>query len=68
MGKTIVRVTSKRKEALAYARAINRSMLKRKIKRKAYVTPVSQSYVRSLTRKGYPIKKKNYGVAMKNIK
>ena len=66
MVKQIVRVTSSRKEALAEAKAINSSLKSRKIKREAIVCPVSQSYVRKLTRKGYPIPKKNYGICMRN--
>ena len=68
MGKQIVRVTSNRNEAVAEAKRINLDLLKRKIKRMAYVTPVSQSYVKSLTRKGYPVPKKNYAIAMRNKK
>ena len=66
MGKNIIRVTSNKNEAKTEAERINKDFLKRKIKRMAYVTPVSERYVRSLTRKGYPVKKKNYAIAVKN--
>ena len=66
MGKKIVRVTSSRKDAQEEAKRINVSLRDRKIKREAYVCPVSQSYVRKRTRKGYPVRKKNYGVCVRN--
>ena len=66
MAKNIIRVTAKRKEAIAEKNSINRDFSRRNIKRIAYVTPVSQGYVRTLTRKGYPIPKKNYAIAVKN--
>lgn len=66
MGKNIVGVTSNRKVALRKARQINTSFRARKIKREARVCPVSQSYVKTLTRKGYPVPKKNYGICVRN--
>ncbi len=66
MAKNIVRVTSNRKEAVSESKRINESLRKRKIKRFARVTPVSYSYVRKLTRKGFPVAKKNYAICMKN--
>jgi len=60
------RVTSNRKEAVFIARQLNASLKKRNIKREAIVSPVSQAYVRTLTRKGYPVPKKNYGISMRN--
>ena len=66
MVKRIVRVTSNKQKALREVKAINKSLTKRGIKRVAYVTPVSQSYVKTLTRKGYNIRKKNYGIAVRN--
>lgn len=64
--KKIVRVTSNKVEALAEAKRINLSLKERKIEREAKVCRVSQSYVRKLTRKGYPIRKINYGICMRN--
>jgi len=64
--KNIVRVTNRRTSALREARAINKNLKSRGIMREAYVTPVSRSYVASLTRKGYAIPKKNYGIAMRD--
>ena len=64
----IVRVTSNKSEAMSEARRINKNMLERKIKRRASVISVSQAYVKTLTRKGFPIKKKNYAIAMRTIK
>ena len=64
--RNIVRVTSSRIGAQREARQINTSMKSRGIKRVAYVRPVSSSYVRKLTRTGYPLPKKNYGIYMKN--
>jgi len=68
MKQQIVRITPSRKEALREAKAINNSLKKRMIKRKAFVCSVSQSYVKKLTREGYPISKKNYGICMKDVK
>jgi hypothetical protein len=66
MGKNIIRVTSNRKEAQREAKRINISFKNRNIKREAYVGIVSQSYVRRLTRKGFPIAKKNYAIYVRN--
>jgi len=65
MSKNIVRVTNKIREAKKECKAINRDLLKRKIKREAYITPVSYRYVKSLTRKGYPVAKKNWAIAVR---
>ena len=67
MGKKIIRAGVTRKEAEAEARAITNNLKKRGIKREAYVTPLSRRYVQSLTRKGYPVPKKNFGIAVRNI-
>jgi len=61
-----ISVTDSKKDAVALAKRMNNDLRKRKIKREVYVVPVSQSYVRKLTRKGYKIAKKNYGVAVRN--
>jgi len=66
MGKTIVSVTSDKTKALRISKRLNKSLKKRKIKRESYVSPVSQSYVKKLTRKGYTIRKKNYAVCVRN--
>ena len=68
MGKKIVRVTDNKQDALDESKAINDSLKERNIRRETYVTPVSQSYVRKLTRKGYPVKKRNYAIAVRNIR
>jgi hypothetical protein len=67
MSKTIVRAGVSKKEALDEAKLINLSFKDRKIKREAYVCPISQSFVRKRTRAGHPIRKKNYGICMRNI-
>ncbi len=66
MGRKIVRATSRKRDALKEAKLINASLKKRNIKREAYVCPISKSFVRKRTRKGYPIKSKNYGICMRN--
>jgi len=66
MTKRIVRVTKSKEEAHQIAKRITASLRERNINREAYVSPVSYSYVRTLTRKGYPIAKKNYGVCVRN--
>jgi len=66
MGKKIVRVTSNKKEAEQIAKGLTNSLQRRHIKREAYVCGVSKSYVKTLTRKGYPIPKKNFGVCVRN--
>lgn len=66
MGKMIVRVTSNKKDAIKEKQEINNSLRNRGIKREAYVCPVSQAYVKKLTRKGYPIADKNYAICMRN--
>jgi len=66
MGKTIVRVTSSRREAQAETNRINASLRDRKIKRQAYVCPISKAYVKKLTRKGYPIADNNYAICVRN--
>ena len=66
MGKNIIRVTANRKEAQREAKRINASLRKRQIKREARVCPVSQSYVKKLTRKGYKVPKRNYAICMRN--
>ena len=66
MSKNIVRITSNKKEAEKEAKFMNDSLKRRHIKRESYVCEVSQSYVRKLTREGYPIRKKNYGICVRN--
>lgn len=66
--KNIVRVTSNKRDAQREANRISKNLLKRKIKRKAFVVPVSQEFVRKLTREGYTVRKKNYGILMKDVK
>lgn len=66
MRKIIVRVTSDRKEAQRESVRINASLKGRNIKRQAYVCAVSKFYVKKLTRKGYPIAKKNYAICMRD--
>lgn len=68
MVRNIIRVTQSKKEAQKISNFINEDMRNRKINREAYVIPVSQSFVRTLTRKGYRVSKRNYGVAMKDIR
>ena len=68
MAKNIIRVTGNKYEAMAMAKRINKDMLKRKIKRRASVISVSQAYVKTLTRPGFTVRKKNYGVVMRTIK
>lgn len=67
MGKNIVRVTSSRKGAIKEKDEINASLKSRGIKREAYVCEVSKSYVKKLTREGYPIAERNYAICMRNI-
>ena len=66
MGKKIVRITSSRKEAQEEATRINASLKVRKIKREAYICPVSKAYVKKLTRKDCPIANKNYAICVRN--
>ena len=66
MGKKIVRVTSSKRDAIEESNRINASLKNRGIKREAYVCPVSKTYVKKLTRKGYPIADKNYAICMRN--
>lgn len=67
MGKNIVRLLTNKRKAILEANQINKSLFRRNIKREAYVTPVSKSYVKKLTRKGFPIPKNNYAIAVRNI-
>jgi len=62
--KNLVRAGKTRKNSLTEARSINKSLTSRGIKRKAVVKPVSQAVIKKLTRKGFPIKKKNFGIFM----
>lgn len=66
MGKRIVNVTSKRNMAIRVAKNITKNLKQRKINREAYVCPVSQSYVKTLTRKGIKVPKRNYAVCVRN--
>ncbi len=66
MGKKIVRVTSSKRDALKEMNEINASLKDRGIKREAYISSVSQAYVKKRTRKGYPIADKNYAICMRN--
>jgi len=68
MGLRIVRLTDSKKKALREAKATNRSLAKRNIKREAYVTPISQAYVQRRLRKGFKAKKRNYAIAMRDIR
>lgn len=63
-----MKVAESKKEARDIARGINANLRSRGIQREAYVVPVSQSFVKSLTVKGYPVPKRNYGVAVRNIR
>lgn len=64
--KTIVRVTQYKSKANKEAKEINLSLNKRNIKREAYVCEVSEAYVKTLTRTGYKIPKKNYAICIRN--
>lgn len=66
MGKTIVRVTSSKRDAIKEAKEINTSLKKRGIKREAYVSTVSKRYAKRLLRKGYPVADKNYAICVRN--
>jgi len=68
MGKMVVSVSEKKKELQRQAKHLNLSLKKMKINRESYVCPISQSFVRKLTRKGYPIPKKNYALYVRNKK
>ena len=68
MVKRIVRVTPSKKEALEFVKIMNADFKKRNIKREGVIIPVSRAYVRTLTRKGYPVPKRNYGVYFRNKK
>jgi len=64
--KNIVGIGSNKSEILNQADIINRNMRMRRIGRIAHVIPVSRIYVKSLTRKGFAVPKKNYGIVMKD--
>ena len=67
MGKRIVSAGLTRKEASEQAKRLSENLKKRGIKREAYATPLSYGYLRTLTRKGYPIlKKESFGVAVRD--
>jgi len=66
MGKTIVRATPSKKDAIKEAKQINDSLKERGIEREAYVCSVSKAYVKKLTRKGYPVADKNYAICVRN--
>ena len=66
--KNLVRIGVTRKDATVEARAITKNLARRGINREAKVVPVSQKLVRSLTRKGFKIRKKNFGIAMRDKK
>ena len=68
MGKKIVRITKYKKNATRESKKINASLKKRGIKRETYVCPVSKQYVQKRTRKGYPVKKNNYAICVRNKK
>lgn len=68
MVKKIIRAGVSKAEAKKESDAINKNMAERGIKRESYVCKVSQSYVKKRTRKGYPVKKQNYGVCMRDKK
>jgi len=68
MGKTVVRVTSSKADAIQEKNWINKNMKKRGIKREAYVGEISQAYVKERTREGYPVRKKNYAIFMRNTR
>lgn len=53
---------------MSESKRINENMKERNIKRESYVCPISQAYVKKLTRKGYPVAKKNYAICMRNKK
>jgi len=56
------RVTPSKKEALAEAKRANASFKERKLDLEAVVVVVSQRYAKKLTRPGYPLAKKHWGI------
>jgi len=67
MAKKIIRVTSSKRNAIEEKNEINAYLKQRGIKRKAYVCKVSKSYVKKLTKKGYPIADNNYAICVRNL-
>ena len=67
MTKNIISAGIPKIEAIAMTNRLNSMFRKRKLKRLAYVTRVSYSFVKKRTIKGYHVPKINWGVAVKNL-
>lgn len=68
MTKRIVRVSSNKRAVKEETNRINASFKERNIKREAYLSTASYSYVRKRTRKGHHVTKNNYTICVRNKK
>jgi len=66
MAKRIVAVTANKRRATVAVSRLNKKLAERNVKRVAYLTSASYSYVRPRMRKGLKVPKRNYAIAVRN--